>query len=181
MATKKKTHSLPFRIARIDSKTLANTEAAWSTMTDQDAFASECTPMFEWAGTHIDYDVGSDHDSCVYGLFGDNNTVSEALVEVVSRQPKRAVKGQTKLLKVITSPQYWAGNSKQDHIVPLFASAISGTIELSKEAGAQIVKLYGRTEGLLSLLHSVRNEIEPHSQKLGIKCSMQGRWLQIEV
>lgn len=181
MTTKKKANSLPFRIARLDSKTLANTEAAWSTMTDQDAFASECAPMFEWAGSHIDYGAGADQDSCVYGLFGENNAVSEALVEVVSRQPKPAIKGQTKLLKVITSPQYWTGSSKRDHIVPLFASAISGTIDISKEAGAQIVKLYGRTDGLLSLLHSVRNEIEPHSQKLGIKCSMQGRWLQIEV
>ncbi len=124
----------------------------------------------------MDYSNPHTGDSFAYGLFPPDEGAAQAILDVVLQKSRG---GLAKLLKITVSPDYWAGGSKQHDMATIFASGIIGTILLSKESQSRTVKIYGRTEELLSILHTVRNVLEADAQKLGIRCAIQGRWLEI--
>lgn len=169
------TQFTPLPIKKFTQRNLASTRRAWQKAADA-AYATECLPILEWVEGHMDYANPNTGDSFAYGLFSPESQAAEAILDVVLQKNRG---GLTKLLKITVSPDYWAGGAKQHDMATIFASGIIGTILLSKESQCRTVKLYGRTEELLSILHSVRNVIEVDAQKLGIRCTIQGRWLEI--
>lgn len=173
MATKK---NIRYRVQQFSEATLSSTESAWSELAGEEAFSTECRPVFEWAAGRIDYASMASGDSKVYGLFSDSDEAAEALIEVVSTQ-RGAKPGTTKLLKVIVSPSYWNNGKRRNRIVGVFGAAISGTIRLSKAVQGGTVKLYGRSDELLNLLQSVCAYLQAGS--FGVRCEMKGRWLEI--
>jgi hypothetical protein len=60
-----------------------------------------------------------------------------------------------------------------------FAGAIFGTIDLSVKISSDTVKLYGRSDELLSLLHSLHIHLNRSPKLMSTTVTMQGRWLQI--
>ncbi|MFY1912754.1 hypothetical protein ACOTB6_14440 [Achromobacter xylosoxidans] len=165
----------PFPVKKFTQRSLASTRRAWQKMAGA-AYATECAPILQWAEGHVDYSNPHTGDSFAYGLFGGESQAAEAILDVVLQKNRG---GLTKLLKITVSPEYWAGGAKQHDMATIFASGIIGTILLSKESQCRTVKIYGRTEELLSILHSVRNVIEEDAKKLGIRCTIQGRWLEL--
>lgn len=166
-----------FQMRRFTVRTLAATRRSWRKEAGEEAFLTECAPIFDWADPRTNYDAQKKGDSLAYGVFAPGSLSADALVEVVVSEVRAG--RMTKLLKVFVAPSYWTGGQNNDQLARLFAAAIAGTIRLSSDTRSRIVKIYGRSEELLSLLYQVRNLLEQHAEELNIHCSMQGRWLEI--
>lgn len=155
------------------------TRENWQAQAGKAEFASEYSAIFSWADTHRDY--GEDAkvgDSHAYGLFAPKVDTACAMVDVVLH--KKGRRGVTKLLKVYITPEYWNVTEHQDQVLEIFVGAIAGTIALSKQAQSREVKLYGRSQELLSLLHTLHVHLNRNLDKLpGIAAAMKGRWLEI--
>lgn len=167
------------QLSQFTDRSFADTRQNWEDQAGKAEFASEYSAIFSWADAHRDYDIDPKvGDSLAYGLFAPKSNTACAMVDVVLH--KRGRKGVTKLLKVFVTPEYWNVTEHQDQILEIFTSAIAGTIQLSKRVQSGEVKIYGRSEALLSLLHSLHVHLNKNIEKFpGIAAAMKGRWLEI--
>ncbi|MBV2160511.1 hypothetical protein [Achromobacter denitrificans] len=175
MATKHKL--LPFT-----DETFEATRKDWEAKAGAEEFASEYRLVFDWADANRAYDApaAASGSSLAYGLFAPKSDCACAVVEVVSHKKGRS--GLTKLLKIYITPEFWRVEEHQDEIIRIYLSAIVETVELSTKVRARTVKLYGRSDSLLSLLHSLHVRLQRDAAKLpGLAAAMKGRWLEIIV
>ncbi len=161
---------------QISDNLLIDTKKSWELVVGVDEFTSEYGALFEWLQTHREYQ-GANGDSVAYALVQEGHKVASAFIEVVS-SPNRG--GLTKLLKVFITPQFWDVADHQTEVVKIFVMAIKGAIEISNDNGSRTVKIYGRSNSLLSLLHTIHVAmIEDLDENSGIQVLIQGRWLVI--
>lgn len=167
-----------YELRQFTDKEFLDTRENWEKHAGEAEFVSEYGVVFDWAQTHQQYDDDKNGESLAYGVFSQRNKHAFAIVDVVSHKKGRS--STTKLLKIYMTPEYWDVASHQSKVIEIFLCAIVGTIKLSKQASAKTVKLYGRSDQLLSLLHSLHVHMNQHKDKLpGVEASMQGRWLEI--
>ncbi len=166
---------MPYTTARIDEKLLNDTRQVWELTVGKDEFASEYGALFDWIGSHINYDQPSGA-SLAYALVEEGKKVASAFIEVVATDNRG---GLTKLLKIFITPQYWNIAEHQAQVVMIYVDAIKGAVDLSMQNQSGTFKIYGRTDSLLSLLHTIRLTIldEIGEEASPVSIQMQGRWL----
>lgn len=159
-------------LKQFSKESLLTTKDAWRTAAGEDEFSVECTPIFEWAENHISYIPQA--DSHAYGVFRNGDAAADAIVEVI--ETKRGQKGLSKLLRVVVSPSYWEVDKHREMILDIYTDAIFGTIQLAMRKGVSVVKLYGRTDQLMSILESLHSHIQ-RKPIAGVHAAISGRWL----
>lgn len=173
------------KLAQFTPETLAATRAAWLAAADQmEMPAFDYEIVLDWAEKHINY-VGANGDSFAYGIFPNENAAAVAIVDIVYSQRAGADKGWLKMLSVRFSPEFAPeeveeSSEKMLQVLDIYSEATLGTILLTGEHTARVVKLYGRNESLLTLLIALKERLQA---KMGEKLStkMEGRWLVISV
>lgn len=170
-----------YELKQFTPKTLASTRRDWEHVAGKDAFATEYGLVFEWTEKHIDYANGH-NDSLAYGMFAPRAQKAVAIVEVIQRKVAR--KGLTKMLKLWITPEYWDAAASRKEIAHVMLSAMQGTLLLSKNNQSKTVKIYGRNEQMLSVLHTVHimlSELIEKEDLKGIAVNIVDRWLEIKV
>ena len=138
-----------FEIRHFSSESLELAKQRWKNYAGDDEFAIEYEPFFGWCATHI---TPIEEHSQAWELFNNDSQQCDAIVDIVnSKQGKLH-----KLLKLYVSPQYWTDTGKhRDEIIKLHIDAFVLAIQKGLLGGAKNVKLYGRSDLMLSILHSI--------------------------
>lgn len=167
---------MAYTTEQITDQLLDDTKKSWELVVGVDEFTSEYGALFDWLQCHRQYQGANGH-SVAYALVQEGQKVASAFIEVVS-SPNRG--GLTKLLKVFVTPLFWDVADHQAEVVKLFVMAIRGAVDISNQNGSRTVKIYGRSNSLLSLLHTIHVAmIEDGVADAGISVTIQGRWLVI--
>lgn len=149
---------------------------------DDDLFALEYQDLFKWTESHIQYE-DKDLESYAYGIFTKNspNTAAHAIVDIIQRPHGRR---QTKLLKLVVSPQFADDTdvNNLNTLVDLMLAAVLGTVEISGRNSSSTIKIYGRTNSMLGVLRKLNDTItnSPAFPK-SITTKIAGRWLEISL
>lgn len=161
-----------YKLQILNTERLAVIEQEWIELAGEDEFAVELEVFFRWARTHCEK---TDGDGYALELRDDDAGHCAAILEVV--ESRRGA--LTKLLKLYISPQYWEFSTIEERleIINMHASAYTELIALGIDSGAEDVKIYGRTDLMLSILKSLQ-EIWPSSDT-GTVAVVEGRWLRI--
>lgn len=165
--------SLPTLEHQLRKFTHARFEAVrvrWRELAGDDEFDIELAPMFDWCSSHLSPQVGDSH---ALELYHPTRDETDAILEVVDN-----MRG-AKLLKLYVSPAYWAIDSDETRtrVVELHAAAFVRLIANGIDRGAGVVKIYGRSDLMLTLLERLRTGWP--SEETGWDAAMQGRWLAI--
>lgn len=144
----------------------------WRQLAGEDEFDVELAPLFEWCTTHLSPQTG---DSQARELHHIDRDQTDAILEVVDN------KRGAKLLKLYLSPEFWAIDtpSVRTGVARLHATAFVQVIRDGIARGAPLVKIYGRSNLMLSILQ----DLQTQWASLGTDwdAAMQGRWLAISL
>lgn len=173
---------MALKLAQFTAVTLQDTQNAWiSSAENMGIPCIDYEKLLLWTASHIDYTVSG--DSFAYGIFDEDTTEAVAIIDIVySRRPGPDI-GWLKMLSVNVGPllSAWevdANPSKIAQVIDIFAEAIVGTIDLTSDHKARVVKLYGRNDHLLSTLIAINERLRAiGTAKFSSK--MEGRWLVI--
>lgn len=139
--------------------------------------------IIEWAKNRIRYSDTT--SSLAYGIFSGADDRALAIVDIVyTKRPGRDV-GWIKMLDISLSPSFASSRVDADalkliRVIDIFSVAISGTIDLTGNHTARVMKMYGRDEHLLSLLVAVNERLQTSLAKI-CDSRMDGRWLVISL
>lgn len=162
---------------KLTNESLDATRAAWALTVGDDVFISEFGALFEWIESHMNYDSPPETGSLAYAIVDDGFNTASAFIEVVGSNTRG---GLTKLLKVFVTPQYWNIAEHQNEVVNIFIAAIQGAVAISSDNCSKTIKIYGRTDSLLSLLHTIHVSIMSNEKvNQAVTASVKGRWLEI--
>lgn len=165
---------MPYKTVRINEQLLNDTRQVWELTVGKDEFSIEYGALFDWIESHVDYE-GATGSSLVYALVEEDRKVASAFIEVVATDNRG---GLTKLLKILITPQYWNIAEHQHQVVMIYVDAIKGAVELSMQNQSGTFKIYGRTDSLLDLLHTIQRTImDEVGKEAKVSVEMQGRWL----
>ncbi len=170
-----------YELKKFTEKTLNSTKRDWEKVAGSDAFATEYGFVFDWTESHIDYQKGQ-NDSLAYGMFAPRAQKAIAIVEVIQRE--QAKKGLTKMLKLWITPEYWDADSNRREIASIMLCAMQGTLLLSKQNQSKTVKIYGRNDQMLSVLHTVHvmfSDLIDKGELSGVTVNVVDRWLEIKL
>lgn len=165
-------------VKKLSTECLAETREHWQRQAGDEEFETEYGFVFDTAKGRINYD-DPEANTLVYGLFENDSHIASALLEVIqsARSPRNSV---TKLLKLWASPEYWDVARHQKVLAKITVAALKGTLELSRRNHSKTVKIFGRTEQMLSVLYSVHLYMQESLQaepNQGFEVRMEGRWL----
>lgn len=169
-----------FSLDRFDAAKLEATRLSWmSTVEDLGLPALEYEKTIRWVESHTQYDV-KNGDSYAYGIFQEDRSDAVAIVDIVHSLRVRDA-GLIKMLEVTMGPALAPSKITTEsyaEILGIYSQAIVGTIALTAEHPARIVKLFGRDDDLMKLF--VALNVHLNSQKdAPIKSKLEGRWLVI--
>lgn len=145
----------------------------WRALSGEDEFEVEMAALFDWCGTHI---APQDGDSQALELYDRDRDETDAILEIV--EGKRGA--MSKLLKLFVGPHFWLAEDNQQmrvQIVELHVAAFSQVINAGIAKGAREVKIYGRSNLMLSILKALQAQWP--SEQTGWDAAMAGRWLAI--
>ena len=172
---------MSFSLEKFTEDSLEATNEAWI-----EASHSYGMPVIDfeksltWAKSHINYD--SECCSFSYGVFQTSSNEAAAIVDVVYKTQFGPDLGWLKMLDVSLSPKYSIDFQGLDvsTLTEIYLTAIIGTVLLTADHRARVVKLYGRNEPLLMLLHLL-NERLKHNEAPGqnVHSKIEGRWLVV--
>lgn len=171
---------MAYKEVEISDELLEATEQAWKLTAGADEFASEYLVLFEWLRSHRKYasDTG---ESVGYALLEEDLKVASAFFEVVSTTGRG---GLTKLLKVYITPQLWNISDHQREVVKIYSECIKSVVRISRDNHCRNIKIYGRSDAMLSLLRSIHVALQEELDKKpesGLSVSIEGRWLVFSV
>lgn len=133
-----------------------------------------------WVQTHMNYKE-ADGGTLAYGVFERGYSQALAVVDIV--YTKKGL-NWLKMLDLTLSPSLdlaFNAESFDFHTISgVYAATIIGSIRLTKTAHpSKITKLYGRSGTSLAFLKGFGAYMEQanHANNLGLKVSMEGRWL----
>lgn len=167
---------MSYKIKELDSDSLEATKIEWETIAGIDEFATEYEPTFEWAANHMTQQYG---DSRAFGLFQEGCPGAHGILEVIQRPHGQHM---TKLLKMWVTPEFWDSPNKRDELSKLTFASIMGILELSRKSNSKKIRIFGRTDHFLSILHTLHIELSEmiDKEKLsGISVNIVKRWLEI--
>lgn len=161
-------HLRPFTPERLDV-----VRQRWRSLSGEDEFEVEMAAFFGWCNAHIN---PQDGDSQALELHDPARDETDAILEIV--EGKRGT--MSKLLKLFVSPEFWSAEDSQQmriQIVELHVAAFSQVINAGIAKGAREVKIYGRSNLMLSILKALQAQWP--SEQTGWDAAMAGRWLAI--
>ncbi len=163
-------------LALFDEQTLEDTRQNWTAFAgSHSVFALECGPIFDWMEERLGEEKTL--ETVAYGLFESGYTTAAAIVEVVNSAKTKGP--MIKMLKVLVSPQFWDTVANRQEVLNIFIGAIAGCVNLSVKKKTKILKLYGRTNELLSVMMDIHTRLVS-SPINGISATIEGRWLVLE-
>jgi hypothetical protein len=180
------TASTKFRLKPFDANTWARTRAEWARQLSEhegEIMASEWERILEWAGRCLNYGNATEA-TFAYGIFREGAEFAEAIVEIVYQ---RSAKKWLKLLNLYVCPSIdltFAQALDIKTLVPIYAAAVFGTVQLTSTAHpTRVSKLYGRSGTLLTFLSDVCAYIGQDADlvALGVKVRIEGRWLVFSI
>ena len=139
-----------YKLAEFTDSLFNTTKAAWSNLVDDDAYEIEVLTQLQWVESHL---VQKDHDSFAMALVNNDSDNVDAIVEIVSSKKGAMVK----LLRVILSPEFWDITSKRDDVINIYLDVFFNFIAANAIQSGSKVKIYGRTDEMMSLLRSIHS------------------------
>ena len=173
-------------LKKFNEESIEDTESAWLNAADSYGIPTlDYELVLTWMKSHVNYDV--EHDSSAYGIFSEESTEADAIVDVVYTKRPGPDVGWIKMLRVWLSPKYSpaeleSDNDKINEVLDIYTESIKGTILLTGTHTAKVIKLYGRDNNLLLLLQALKERLsssDAFNQK--IKAKMEDRWLVISI
>jgi hypothetical protein len=169
-----------FRLDRFDDAKLEATRLSWaSTVEDLGLFPPEYDKTISWVESHIQYDV-KNGDSFAYGIFQSDKEDAVAVVDIVHSNRVRDA-GLIKMLQVTMGPALAPSRITTEsyaELLAIYSEAVVGTIALTAEHSARIVKLYGRDDDLMKLFAALNVQLNLQTGA-PLKSKLEGRWLVI--
>lgn len=159
-----------YKIREFTAERLAEVRRQWAGLAGDDEFAIEMAGLFDWCATHI---KKQDGDSQAWELYNQDSDRCDAIVEIVDSHHGSL----SKLLKLFLTPELWDADDKREQIRALHLDAYTEVIRSGVHRGAKDVKLYGRTDLMLSILRSIHAHWP--AEETGAQASFKGRWLTI--
>ena len=138
--------------------------------------------LFDWSVNRIDY-AKNNNDSHAYGVFDELTNSCLAVVDIIhsnNNPQKKFVKMLTvdlcpELSKVLINEE---DMSKIDGVIDVYARATTGTLVLTLQHNAAIIKLYGRDEPMRLLLSVLKERINSSSE-IFASAYWEGLWLTV--
>lgn len=167
-----------FKLAAFVADTVSSTKNNWTAISGEEAYIAEYSRLFESVEAHVGNE-NNNHESIYYGLFENEEDFASSIVEVVTSPKAKGT--MTKILNIDMSPKFIEAHNFHHEIIEIHVNVITKSLTLSKsvQKGYQL-KLYGRTNEFLSVLHSIHAVLAKNKPKSIKKVDMQGRWLVIE-
>jgi hypothetical protein len=149
---------------------LAQVRQHWSEVAGEDEFAVELAFFFDWCITHI---APQDGDSQARELYHPGRDQTDAILEVVTNR-----RG-AKLLTLFVSPEFWIVDSEEarTRVAELHAAAFVLVLSAGIAKGADVVKIYGRSNQMYRVLQSLVPQWPADS--VGWDAKIEGRWMSI--
>lgn len=176
---------MAYILDKVTSEVLDSTAVSWYASADSLGIPQiDSEKVITWAEQHIDY-ANATNKSSAYAIFDENNTQEAvAFVDIIYSEvaPRH---GWLKVLSISLSPVYSASEVEADYdkiltVIDIYVTAVTGTIDLSGDHSAKVIKIFGRNDGLYKLLAILRERLASvNSTKFSAK--MEGRWLVISV
>lgn len=167
-------------IRQFTTDTLSATQEHWRGQCESsEDFTGIYQSVFDWAEEHIHYD--NSNEEFAYGIFNDGSSPADAIVRVIySSVGKRWVK----MLNMDVSPKLDTSFTTEipyDDLASIYTATIIGVVRITQTHPTSVVKLYGRSNILLSFLTGFASYFnEAYSNKENIRVGIKGRWLVIE-
>lgn len=175
------------KLTSIDTALFEQAKAAWmgalNGVDDHEIYATEYQQIFGIIEKCNGIGELDDrfNEPVFYGILDDNNTVW-ALVEIV--QSRKGASVWIKMLDITMSPEIETQPDNEGTTtkrLEVFTSALTGIFQLTKTIRrADTVKVYGRTEALVSFLRGMHDSfsvITSLGTISGIRVEIEGRWL----
>ena len=144
----------------------------WRNIAGEDEFSLELEPMFDWCRSHTEQ---KDGDSRAWELYDPKSDECCAIVEIVDSRRG----GLSKLLKLFVTPQFWDMDNNRKCVIEIYMATFFEVTKKGILVGAERVKLYGRTDLMLSILTSIHARSMEASWPKNIKAGIEGRWLTL--
>lgn len=166
-------------ISQFTPELLAATREAWLAAAERaDIPSIEYEMNLDWAAKHIDYSNKSG-DSFAYGIFSSQGGPALAIVDIVYRRMSGPDVGWLKMLTLMLSPDYAPMDGHDEtgrliKVLEVYAHAIIGTINLTGQHAARVVKLYSRSDSQYRMLLALNERLNKGDK---FKSEVQGRWL----
>lgn len=176
---------MSYEIQSFDKKLLDSTREQWlGDVAEYNLMPTEVEQIFFWAENRIDY-TNDKNTEFSYGVFSQGSNVADAIVELVySRLGSN--NAWLKMLELRLRPQIYVSIENTEEIkvfhkvVEIFTACVVGVFSLTSERHkANIVKVYGRTPGLLQYLRLVASTLS--NTLTNIDVTIEGRWLVFRI
>lgn len=174
-------------LIRLDQEKLEELKINWTELLKDhpnDIYGAEYQQLFnliESTGCW-DKNLKSCYNKPIFSYVLNNKHEELAIVEIVLSQNAQSI--WVKMIDIHMSPKIETEedndiNTKQR--LDVFRAAIKGIFELTRNiSGADTVKVYGRTEALISFLRGMHDALKTFSSLgsiKGIEVNIEGRWL----
>lgn len=174
---------IKYKLLEFTADTLTRTEKAWKhdLESSPDSFPGDIPRFIEFAKNNSDYkDLTA--SSLAYGIFQEDSQTADSIVEVIVSKTGRHL---VKMIDCFVRPSISEKAFKLDlgaiqRLVSIYAASIVGTILLGDHHKASVVKVYGRSRPLLTVLTNVATLVNESKPDLSVKASIEGRWLVIK-
>lgn len=159
-----------YELRPFTAERLVEVTSRWTDIAGQEEFEVELGGLFSWCSTHLEHRDGDGYALELYNVTKDK---TDAILDV--SQGKWGT--MTKLLKMYVSPEFWPADEKTPALLATHAGAYTAFIYQGLGDGVREVKIYGRTEVMLTMLTTLQEMWS--SFDTGSAATMQGRWLSI--
>lgn len=172
---------LNMKTLEFTKESLQLTRSAWMEAAEANDIPSvDFEAHLDWAEKRIDYS-NANGDSFAYGIFSSEGSPAAAIIDIVYRRMTGADVGWLKMLTIMFSPELAPKenedpNDRAQKLLEIYGEAIKGTISLTGQHKARVVKLYSRSDSQYSLLLALNERLNANgTSKFSSK--IQGRWL----
>jgi len=142
----------------------------WVDRAGSDEFEVELSAVFEWCADHLVPLPGTGHAMQVYNT---KHGRTQAILEMVDGK----MGTMSKLLKIWVSPEFWPADrdpSVRTGFKELYAGILVNVIGDGMSKGTEEIRIYGRTEALLTILSALQSEWGVLNSPMS--ATMEGRW-----
>lgn len=166
-------HFTDLLIQPFTTSSLSTVAYEWQAIAGSDEFDVELSSMFEWAADHL---VPLPGDGHAMQVFNHRVERTQAIIEIIDGRMGR----MTKLLKIYVSPEFWPADrdpSVRTGFKELYAGILVNVIGDGMDRGTDEIRIYGRTEALLTMLQDLQSEWGSFDSPWS--ASMEGRWFSL--
>ena len=155
------------KLVALNDEVLDRTAHDWRNQAGVEEFEVELSALFEACRTNHGF---------AQALVNSETGKTGALLEVVDT-PFGKDGAVSKLLKVWVSPEYWASNNPdRKQLIEVYLWAYLQVISSGMYNRRDTVKIYGRTDLMLDVLHSLK-DVWNTDVNTNWTASIAGRWL----